>query len=112
MLSAPRATLYLARMNTARCVASVPLAGNEAAHSLPLTAGAWSALTRMRPDVCVDGWLREASITHIADAGLDHFVVTAVFVRANGWFDRRSWWLTPAEARALCAMSGSSHPPE
>ena len=112
MLSSPRATHYLARMNTARCVASVPLAGNEPAHSLPLSPQAWSALVRSRPDASVDGWLREASLRHLTDAGLDRFVVTAVFVRANGWFDQRSWWLTPEEAHAIRAMSISSHPPE
>ena len=48
-------------------------------------------------------------MTHLTDAGLDHFVVTAVFVRADGWFDQRSWWLTREEAKAMCPMSASSH---
>jgi hypothetical protein len=88
-------------MCTARCAASVPLAGNEAPHPCPLSTRAWSALTRVRPDVFVDGWLREASFTHLPEAGLDRYVVTAVFVRANGWFDQRTWWLTPEEMRAV-----------
>lgn len=101
MLSPARATHYLARMNTARCAASVPLAGNEAPRRLALSPEAWSALTRMRPDVFVDGWLREAWAMHLSAGGLDRFVVTAIFVRVNGLFEQRTWWLTPQEMQSL-----------
>jgi len=108
VLSLPAASPYLARMSTARCAASVPLAGNDAPRSSPLSPQAWSALTRLRPDVFVDGWLREATVTHLVDAGLDRFAVTAVYVRVNGWFERRTWWLTPQEMQAVLDASSES----
>lgn len=84
-------------MPSASCPARDFTAGAEAPPSTPITAEAWSALTQRRPDLVVDGWLRDARITDLRSTGVDAFVITAVFVRANGMFDQRTWLIAPEE---------------
>ena len=91
-------------MSSASCPAKASYAEDEAPRPVPLSPHAWSVLTQVRPDIFVDGWLREASITDLRTLGVDRIVLTAVFVRANGMFDQRTWSLSAGElGRALGA---------
>jgi hypothetical protein len=94
-------------MPTASCPAR-DWAGQEASRVAPLSTEAWSALTKARPDLAIDGWLRDASMTDLRPLGVDACVITAVFIRANGMFGQRSWLLAPDEVER--ALPGFSSP--